>query len=113
MATQAEVRRMVDELLALQPQNDPRLPPLRISPNAPRIVPRAPDLQVESDEVVSERARRRPPLPQWWIDQQREYNRRVPPYGNPNLRGPLPGERPADEVPYEDPWTGPALAPRR
>ena len=103
MATQADVRRMVEQLQALQPAQ-------------PRIAPRSLLPPLEGDDLARERARQNilnDPFMRQWMEYRRPYDEKPAPFGNPNLKGPLPGELPADTEPYEDPWTGPTLAPKK
>src|SRR5215204_4808788 len=90
------------------------LPPSQM--NGPRIVPRAPRAELEDEDVRRERARQNiinDPFVQYFMEYMREYNNAPAPYGNSQLKGPRPGSKPADAEPYEDPWTGPSLAPRK
>jgi hypothetical protein len=90
------------------------LPPSQM--NGARIAPRAPRAELEDEEVRRERARRNilsDPFMQYWMEYLREYENAPAPYDNPNLKGPIPGSKSGDAKPYEDPWTGPSLAPRK
>ena len=80
-----------------------------------RIVPRAPRAELEDDDVRRERSRRNilsNPFVRYYLERRREYDNAPAPYDNPNLKPPIPGSKPADAEPYEDPWTGPSLMPR-
>jgi hypothetical protein len=84
--------------------------------NSARIAPRAPRAELEDEEVRRERARQNilnDPIVRWFEEYMREYNNAPAPYCNPNLKGPLPGSKSGDAKPYEDPWTGPSLAPKK
>jgi hypothetical protein len=70
----------------------------------------------EDDDVRRERSRQNnlnDPFMQRSLEHRRQYDEAPAPFGNPNLKGSLPGTLPADARPYEDPWTGPTLAPKR
>ena len=103
MASQAETRRIVEQLLMMGEDNADRN--ARASPVAPQrpLNPQPP----LSPAQVRERLLQDPWM-QHWMELQRERERTAP-YQNENL---APHNlAPADATPYEDPWSGPTLAP--